>query len=401
MSILLLKEIFDLLPFGIIALDKTKRLVAANEFALKILGANWPLHRSDFSSLTSQTSLGSDLFDVNKSGVSRLTFHEKTLLIINTKVENKAIDTISILIDVSDLKFEEHALSEQKEIISELEDIFNSSYDEIFVIDGNGFTKRINKAGETYYGIPVEKMIGKNVLELEKEGYFTPCVTRLVFQEKKRITTTQKTKTGKHLIVTANPVFNQNGEIIRVVVNSRDVSELLNLRKQLADSEQLAESYRQQLLKLTQEKIKSHDVIAESSQMKRVLEMVDKVAQVDSTVLIMGESGVGKGIVASRLHKLSRRAGGPFITINCGAIPEQLLESELFGYEGGAFTGARKEGKKGLLELANGGTVFLDEITDLPLSLQVKLLQVIQEKKLIRVGGNKYVDVDIRFVAAT
>ncbi|MGQ9826170.1 MAG: sigma-54 interaction domain-containing protein, partial [Desulfotomaculales bacterium] len=158
---------------------------------------------------------------------------------------------------------------------------------------------------------------------------------------------------------------------------------------------------RRQLLKLSQEKIKSSEVVARSQQMKRVLEMVDKVAQVDSTVLIMGESGVGKGVVASRLHRLSRRAGGPFITINCGAIPEPLLESELFGYEGGAFTGARKEGKKGLLELADGGTVFLDEITDLPLNLQVKLLQVIQEKKLIRVGGSRYRDVDIRFVAAT
>ncbi|MEW6275361.1 MAG: sigma 54-interacting transcriptional regulator [Bacillota bacterium] len=282
-----------------------------------------------------------------------------------------------------------------------MEDIFNSSYDEIFVIDGKGITKRINKVGETYYGVPVEQMIGKNIIELEKEGYFTPSVTRLVFQEKKRVTITQKTKSGKHLIVTGNPIFNENGEIVRVVVNSRDVSELLNLRKQLEDTEQLVESYRQQLLKLSREKIQSHEVVARSPQMKRVLEMVDKVAQVDSTVLIMGESGVGKGVVASRLHKLSRRAGGPFITINCGAIPEQLLESELFGYEGGAFTGARKEGKKGLLELANGGTVFLDEITDLPLSLQVKLLQVIQEKKLIRVGGNKYVDVDIRFVAAT
>ncbi len=398
---MLWEELFNLLPIGIIAFDNTKKVAAVNDFIFKLLKIDATQHDDDFSLLIRQTPLGNYLFNGNKNGFFNLTLEGKTLVVKNTEINSRTIKSLSLIIDISDWEFYWHQLNDQKQLISELEDIFNSSYDEIFVIDGNGVARRINKVGETYYGVPVEKMIGKNVIELEKEGYFTPSVTRLVFQEKKRVTITQKTKSGKHLIVTGNPIFNENGEIIRVVVNSRDISELLNLKKQLAEAEQLVESYRRQLLKLTQEKIKSHEVIAESQQMKRVIEMVDKVAQVDSTVLIMGESGVGKGIVASRLHKLSRRAGGPFITINCGAIPEQLLESELFGYEGGAFTGARKEGKKGLLELADGGTVFLDEITDLPLNLQVKLLQVIQEKKLIRVGGSKYVDVDIRFVAAT
>jgi len=154
-------------------------------------------------------------------------------------------------------------------------------------------------------------------------------------------------------------------------------------------------------LQLSQDKIRKDELIAQSPQMKRVLEMVDRVAQVDSTVLIMGESGVGKGVVAAHLHKLSKRSSGPFVTINCGAIPDHLLESEIFGSEGGALAEAQKEAKKGLLELASGGTVFLGEITELPLSLQVKLLRVIQEKRLLRVGGNESVDVDIRFVAAT
>ncbi|HHW43105.1 MAG TPA: sigma 54-interacting transcriptional regulator [Desulfotomaculum sp.] len=372
-----------------------------NRAAANFLPVEYSPSGDGFLPLIKRTFLADFLSQNGNTSPRRITVAGKTLVVQNIRLNREDIDRICILIDISHWEFYWQELNEQKEIIGELEDIFNSSYDEIFVIDGNGVARRINQVGETYYGVPVEQMIGKNVIELEKEGYFTPSVTRLVFQEKKRVTITQKTKSGKQLIVTGNPIFNENGEIIRVVVNSRDVSELLNLRKQLADTEQLVESYRQQLLKLSREKIKNHEIVAESPQMKRVLELVDKVAQVDSTVLIMGESGVGKGIVASRLHKLSKRACGPFITINCGAIPEQLLESELFGYEGGAFTGARKEGKKGLLELASGGTVFLDEITDLPLSLQVKLLQVIQEKRLIRVGGNKYVDVDIRFVAAT
>ncbi|BAF59373.1 transcriptional regulator [Pelotomaculum thermopropionicum SI] len=380
------EKFFDLVPVGIIFYDGKGSVIAANELASKIIEEN----NIDINDGIS-----------NKPGAWKIMAGNKTYVAGRVEIGDALVKKAVFLIDITGWEFYWNELNELKEQVKELEDTFNSSFDEIYVIDGKGITKRINKAGETNYGVPVENLLGKNVADLEREGYYNPSVSRMVFREKKRITITQKTKSGKHLIATGNPIFDENGEIIRVVVNSRDISELLNLRKQLEDTEQLVESYRQQLLKLSQERIRSDELIARSPQMKKVIEMVDKVAQVDSTVLIMGESGVGKGVIASRLHRLSRRAKGPFITINCGAIPEHLLESELFGYEGGAFTGARKEGKKGLLELANGGTVFLDEITELPLSLQVKLLQVIQDKKLIRVGGSKYISVDIRFVAAT
>ena len=131
------------------------------------------------------------------------------------------------------------------------------------------------------------------------------------------------------------------------------------------------------------------------------METIIRVAQVDSTVLITGESGTGKELLAETIHANSARKEGPFIKVNCGAIPESLLESELFGYDAGAFTGARKEGKAGYFELANSGTLFLDEIGDLPLNLQVKLLRVIQSREIVRVGGIKPLKVDIRIVAAT
>ena len=370
-----------MLPVGFIAYDKNNSVIFSNKVATDALHT--------CARLLTKISVDQSL---------KITVGDKNYVANRVDINDGTISFVVLLVDISVWLDE---INEQKEQINELEDIFNSSYDEIFVIDGNGSTNRINKVGESYYGVPVKTLLGKNVNDLEKSGFFNPSVARIVLQDKKRVTMTQSTKSGKHLIVTGNPTFNEKGEITRVVVNSRDISELLNLKKQLENTEQLVESYRQQLLKLSQEKARSSKLIAESPQMKRVLEMVDKVAQVDSTVLIMGESGVGKGVLATRLHKLSKRSEGPFITINCGAIPENLLESELFGYEGGAFTGARKEGKKGLLELANSGTVFLDEITELPLGLQVKLLQVIHEKKLIRIGGNKYVDVNIRFVAAT
>lgn len=308
--------------------------------------------------------------------------------------EEGAGGTMLVLQDISLCE----SLREAKE---ELEAIFNSSYDEIYVVDGEGYTRRVNKIGESYYGVEVEKIIGKHYSEMEEEGYFNPSVSRRVFEERRRVTMVQHTKTGKTLIVTGNPVFDDSGRITRIVVNSRDVSELINLKQRLEDTEQLVDNYRRLVMYLRQEKLENTEIIAASPQMKQVLDLVDRVAQVDSTILITGESGVGKGVIASRIHKLSRRHKGPFITINCGAIPENLLESELFGYEPGAFTGARREGKRGLIEMGDGGTVFLDEVADLPLNLQVKLLQVIQEKKLMRVGGSQQIAVNVRFIAAT
>lgn len=135
--------------------------------------------------------------------------------------------------------------------------------------------------------------------------------------------------------------------------------------------------------------------------MEKLMETVNKIAMVESTVLIYGETGVGKEVLAKYIHSVSDRSEGPFVKINCGAIPETLLEAELFGYEKGAFTGARSEGKPGLFEVADGGTMLLDEISELPMSLQVKLLRVLQEKEFIRVGGIKTIKVDVRIIAAS
>lgn len=151
----------------------------------------------------------------------------------------------------------------------------------------------------------------------------------------------------------------------------------------------------------SRDKAINSDIIYNSEKMDKIINLTLKVAKVDSTVLIEGESGVGKGVLSSFLHKNSLRFNKPFIKIDCGAIPENLLESELFGYEKGSFTGADKEGKVGLIQLANEGTLFLDEIGELPLNLQVKLLNVIQNKQITKVGGTTVIPVDIRIIAAT
>jgi len=278
----------------------------------------------------------------------------------------------------------------------------DSSYDELFVTDAQGKTLRVNSnACRRLYGLEAKDLIGKNVKELEEEGLFYPSISSLVREKKQRLTTIQETKSGGKIIITANPVFNEKNELVKIVTNSRDITELNLLQKKLEETQELNRRYFTELKELRKKIVGTNDIVVCSNEMKKTFDLVAKIADVDSTVLILGESGVGKDIVAKKIHQLGRRNKGPFIKVNCGAIPGNLLEAELFGYESGAFTGARKEGKVGLFELADKGILFLDEIADLPHLLQVKLLQVIQDRSFRRVGGSKNIDVDVRVIAAT
>jgi len=389
---------------GVITTDDKGKVTMVNEAARGMLGlVNGNVAGIMVKEIIPQSTL-TDVSGADTSGAEEnLIAGGKTLLVSRTRVPSNAWPGgfIFILLDISDYTNIKSELRQLREAKNELEAIFDSSFDEIFVIDGNGIVQRINKAGETNYGVKTDYFIGQNIFELEKQGYFSPSVTRMVFEKRKRVTTTQKTRSGKELIVTGNPVFDEHGNIIRIVINSRDISELSSLRQRLMETERLAEAYRKQVMQLESGRTLNKEFIARSQHMINLLDLVDKVAKVDSTVLITGESGVGKGLIASRIHQLSNRSKGPFISINCGAIPENLLESELFGYVPGAFTGANKGGKKGLVQAADGGTVFLDEVAELPLNLQVKLLHVIQQKSVTPVGSTTPESVDVRFIAAT
>ncbi|MCL4425489.1 MAG: sigma 54-interacting transcriptional regulator, partial [Firmicutes bacterium] len=223
----------------------------------------------------------------------------------------------------------------------------------------------------------------------------------MVLDTKKPVTLVQETLAGKRLLVNSNPIFDDRGNLVRIINSSTDVTELNHLRQQLARTQSLVERYRREIDGLRSEMGEPEAPLARSPKMREVLTLVENIAEVDTTVLILGESGVGKEVLARYIHRRSRRKDQPFVVINCGAIPDNLFESELFGYERGAFTGANREGKVGLMEMANKGTLFLDELGDLPLPLQVKLLRALQEHKIIRVGGLKPIEVDIRVIAAT
>ncbi len=274
----------------------------------------------------------------------------------------------------------------------ELNKLLEHSPDSIYVADGNGETIRVNKAFESTGTVKREEVIGENVIDLEKQGIFKPSVCALVLKEKRNVSVLQEMVGGKETIVSGVPILDKSGKIDRVITNAKLISEFNNINVYIESTKGNNEHIR---------KTKDSELIAESPKIKEILTTIDNVLDVESTILLMGESGVGKGVFSNYIHSKSNRSKGRLIEINCGAIPETLLESELFGYESGAFTGAGKKGKPGLIELASGGTLLLDEISELPLMLQVKLLHFLQKKKITRVGGTREIYVDARVIAAS
>lgn len=288
-----------------------------------------------------------------------------------------------------------------QELGKELDALIAFSSDEILIADREGRILRANRQFEENFGVSLDAVLGKTVDELEKKKIFYPSVTRLVLDKKEAQTVIQSRRDGRKLLATGTPAFNDDGSVFRVVVNTRDITKLNSLKQKLEEAELLKNRYQQELVELRQGYLGSSDLVAMSPAMIELVKVAQRIAAVDSTVLLTGESGVGKGMIARFIHSCSPRSSRPFTVVNCGAIPENLLESELFGYAGGAFTGALKEGKIGKLELANEGTLFLDEIADLPLNLQVKLLHVIQEGVISRIGSTREIKLNLRFIAAT
>lgn len=285
-------------------------------------------------------------------------------------------------------------------LLQELDTILELYSDGIFITDGDGKVLRINRACERMDGVRREDILGRNMKDLVFEGVYSQSVAIEVLKSKKGVRVFQTVKDGKLLISTGVPVFSDD-KVSMVIVNVKDVTELNNLKKELEQAKNFTEKMSQELedLRMAHEGLDS--LVLASTAMKKIISLALKVAKVDSTVLIQGESGVGKGVISGFIHSNSERKSKPFMKIDCASIPETLIESELFGYERGAFTGAEKSGKIGLVELADSGSLFLDEIGEIPLNVQAKLLRVIQERKFMKVGGKELIPVDIRIIAAT
>lgn len=281
-------------------------------------------------------------------------------------------------------------------------------YDGIYIADGKGKTLYVNKAYTRITGLQAEEVVGRQVEDLMKEGVYINAVTPEVIKHKKQVNSMgASTRSHKKMLITGNPVFDEEGNVKTVVVVDREMTDLLSMQAELEASQQKMIAVEQDQQKSVQEiellrrQQMNTGLIGVSPEIKQVMSQIHQVAKLDVTVLIMGETGTGKEVISNEIYRNSDRNNGPFIKVNCAAIPANLLEAELFGYEKGAFTGATTSGKLGMFELADSGTLLLDEIGDMPLELQSKILRVIQQKELTRVGGTKPIKLDVRIISST
>ncbi len=320
---------------------------------------------------------------------------------VNPYMENDHIcGAVCILVDGTQLDTMTRRLPSFQTLSRELDTIIDSSSDGLFVCDADANVIRMNPASEKIHNISASEIVGRNMCELIESGFIARSAALEASESKRRVSLLQD-KDGHKLISIATPVFDEYGELNRVVVSERDITEIDNLQRELEKQEAIKDSFRDQMLAMQQADLESQQIIARSPTMIRALQQAIKVAKADSSVLILGESGVGKGLIANLIHKNSIRAEQPLIRINCGAIPESLIEAELFGYEKGAFTGALASGKPGHFELADRGTLFLDEVAELPLPSQVKLLRFLEDGQITRLGDTKNRTVNVRVLAAT
>ncbi len=304
--------------------------------------------------------------------------------------------------DHSDVTSLIQELEKTRELCQKLDDIIENTPDGIYVTDGDANAIRINRAFAQISGLKREDMLGVNHRDLEKNHVVAQSSALRVVEERKPVTIIHEyIPTGKQALVTSTPVFDESGEIKLIVSSTRDLTKLNDVEQKLQEERTRRKNTEKQLEILREQMLTDTSLVAVDKKTINMLYTAAKIASVDSTVMINGETGVGKEEIAKYIHKKSPRNKEAFIALNCGAIPDNLVESELFGYEKGAFTGANASGKSGLLELADHGTLFLDEVGELPLDTQTKLLRALETRTVTRIGGSSERPIDIRIISAT
>ncbi len=405
-NINILKLLLGSIPMGVFVVDHDQKIINCNETGLNMIqSASSEVMGSDAGHIFNQEKLN-NVFSTGAILLNEIHFiNEMGVLVDYSPIESIQGNVEGAIIIVQDLpKVGEMALEMEavKDLNRDMNAILSTIYDELLVIDNNGILIRHSENYiKGFWPRALKELVGENILELENEGVFSPSVIRLVLEKKEKVTVVQETINAKKILAVGNPIFNSAGDLQRIVVASRDITENTKLRSELKQTKEMTKKYEQELNRLKNKEDPSKDIIYGSLKMQKVVNQIEKIANFSSTVLIQGESGVGKELIARAIHTKSNRSDKPFLTINCGSIPENLLESELFGYSKGSFTGADSQGKKGYFEQANGGLLFLDEIGDMPMSLQVKLLRVLQEAEVVPIGSVTPIPIDVQIVAAT
>ncbi|WP_336865696.1 sigma-54 interaction domain-containing protein [Peribacillus frigoritolerans] len=390
-----LQEIVKYFPFGLLLVNNNGEIRYGNELCESILGVK----KLD-KNLIQVVLPGCNIIKVIKEGGFEITAHnsleEMHLMCISLMTGN-----LGIILFIPKEVYNNDIISKSPNVIElkqELEAIMNLSGELVTITDAEGIVLRVNKACEQILGVKESDVIGRFASIMEKNGVINSSSTKHVIKHKRKITMNQTTMSGRRLMVDAHPIFNDDGSLSKVINISKDVTEISNLQKKLEETKSILDYYQQELSILQK---KDKEIVVKSMAMEKVYELACRVADSDATIFLQGETGVGKEVLARTIHNSSIRKEAPFIKVNCGAIPESIMESELFGYSKGTFTGGNKDGKKGLAQAAHKGTLFLDEIGELPLNLQAKLLQLLNEKQFTPLGEIKPVQVDVRFIAAT
>ncbi|CAM3717983.1 sigma 54-interacting transcriptional regulator [Mesobacillus zeae] len=405
-SVDLLKIILTSIPMGIFVVGRDRRIINCNDAGLKMIKSSSPqvLHEHAGNIFSTQHIEG--VFKNGKTVLNHLEFPgDSSVLVDYSPIMNFEQEPEGILIIVQDLPMVEQMAMETEHIKSlntDLNAILSSIYDEILVVNHKGELIRYSEnIIPDFWHVDLKELLGKNVIDLEEQGLFTPSVTKAVLEKQKKVSVVQETKTGRKILAVGNPVFNEKNELDRIIIASRDITETSRLKTELNEIRRITEQYKKEL-----DDFKSKDrflkkLIYTSPKMEKIISQARKIADFSSTVLLYGESGVGKEVIAQAIHQLGKRSEEPFLKLNCGAIPENLLESELFGYAKGAFTGADKNGKDGYFTQADGGILFLDEIGEMSMHLQVKLLRVLQEQEVVPIGSTIPIKVNVQIIAAT
>lgn len=294
-------------------------------------------------------------------------------------------------------------MRDRQGMLQEYLDQFLDAFKEgICISDVDGTIIHLNRRHGEITGIAREQMIGRSAMEFVHKGVLNVVLNPEVIRSGKPVTRVQSVSNGRQVILEGNPVFDRQGKVVLCITFIRDVTMLAELREQLTVQKELLDAF-QQLSNVGEDQALSRKTpkIFTSNAMLKLYGEVNTIAETDATLLLLGETGVGKDVIARRIHSLSSRKNRAFIKVDCGSIPENLIETELFGYAAGTFSGGSKAGKIGLIEAAAGGTLFLDEIGELPMPMQTRLLRFLQDWEIMRVGSTTPKQIDVRIVAAT
>ena len=405
-NIAFVRSIVDTARNGIVLVDRSGIIQVFNKAALRIIKkrTDQVLGKRMNDILPNSWLDMQSIFTNGQAQIGRKVSVNSNVIIANRTpifFEKKVVGILSVFQDIADYEKIVSELEIYKHLHEELDVIINSSYDGLWICDAAGQVVRVNRASEKMSGIKEADVLDRSMLELVNEGLFDKSATLEVLRNRTAVTLIQTLQDGRQVLVTGNPVLDSAGNIRLVVVNARDISELNRLHAELEESRALNFQYSSELNYIQQFKQFDSEIVVRSAAMQRIFEKAMRIARVESSVLITGESGTGKSLIADVIHRASNRSAGSLIQINCGAIPESLIEAELFGYEQGAFTGAREQGKPGYFEMAHGGTLLLDEVGELPLSVQVKLLRFLENNQVVRVGATTPRKLDVRVIAAT